>query len=686
MKTLLVLAAHPEFPSSVRTALNPEEFRVVHRAEISDAEPLFHSGNVDAVVIDVEQDDVRSLWTIEKLRRIRPQCPIIAFTAVSGWDLAEEAYLQGVSYILPKPVRRRLLTDILQRALQQQGSAVAPPDSPRPVAPMSSLPSLALPRLAADTDALQAFKSFSGILGGSLSIETLLQRSLKVLRGMLAVNRAAVFLRLPGALPGQNIDDISKRSFRAACTMGLPADLLGHFELSFETGIGGTLNRTGRILLRDSPEALADSQIQKEFELLGANVAVPVIDPNTLVGIAVFDNHITGERWNATELSALFEIFEELGLALRNVWLHDQLAANHRVLTGVVQEFGSACVVVNRELAVLHANKAARHYFSRRRSAELEFNDLPPALGSKLYQVLQTGSAIAPFKFNPPDAPENIYQVTITPVQTGDQADALPSSALLLVEDRSHAEDLKRLEADASSLQQVKTIGGRLAHEINNAVMPLHLIQQELEKRVKDRDLTSVLGDSVKRIARRGAQMRALAQDSIISRNAFALGEVLQEAADEAQRNQPGTNAKLNINVAQLLMVNGDREAMKLALSEVLLNAIQANSKDPKVSVTSQIENESKSAASVTIEVQDNGPGFSAEALQNALKPFYTTKTVGLGVGLSVAEKIISLHRGKLTIGNAAEGTGGVVRIKLPVEVAPAKERAERPEKRAAAA
>src|SRR6185436_10506410 len=153
MKTLLVLAAHPEFPSSVRTALNPEEFRVVHRAEISDAEPLFHSGNVDAVVIDVEQDDVRSLWTIEKLRRIRPQCPIIAFTAATGWDLAEEAYLQGVSYILPKPVRRRLLTDIVQRALPRQGPSTILPGAPSPMASMSSAPAPpgpALQRLAAD--------------------------------------------------------------------------------------------------------------------------------------------------------------------------------------------------------------------------------------------------------------------------------------------------------------------------------------------------------------------------------------------------------------------------------------------------------------------------------------------------------------------------------------------------------
>jgi nitrogen fixation/metabolism regulation signal transduction histidine kinase len=370
-------------------------------------------------------------------------------------------------------------------------------------------------------------------------------------------------------------------------------------------------------------------------------------------------------------------MLEELGLIVRNIRLHDQVASNHDVLAGVLRELGSACVVINRDLDIVHANKAARHYFSRRRTAELEFNDLPATLGSKVYQVFQTGSAIAPFEFNPPDSPRTVYQVTISPVQQLVKAEA-PSAVMLLAEDRTKAEELKRLEVDSSNLQQVKTIGGRLAHEINNAVMPLHLIQQELEKRVKDRDLTTVFADSVKRIARRGAEMRALAQDSIISRRVFPLAEVIQEAFEEAQRHQSGTAAKLSSDIGQLLTVNGDREAIKLALTEVLLNAIQANSKDPKVAISSDGNVESAGAQSVTLEIRDNGPGFSAEALQKALQPFYTTKTVGLGVGLAVAEKIISIHRGSLTIGNAAEGTGAVIKISLPVEPAPAKERTEK--------
>ena len=63
------------------------------------------------------------------------------------------------------------------------------------------------------------------------------------------------------------------------------------------------------------------------------------------------------------ELELIFHLLEQVGLALRNIWLHDQLAGNHEMMTDVLRELSSACVVVGRDLKVLHANKAARAAF-----------------------------------------------------------------------------------------------------------------------------------------------------------------------------------------------------------------------------------------------------------------------------------------------------------------------------------
>ena len=190
----------------------------------------------------------------------------------------------------------------------------------------------------------------------------MLRQFLLFLREILAVNRAAIFLRQPSTAFGKSSGE-SSRVLRSACAMGLPADLLEHLELSFEAGIGGFLHRHGRILRRESEEALADLAVQKEFELLGAQVAVPILDRETMVGVAAFDGRVTGEPLANGELELIFHLLEELGLATKNIWLHDQLAANHQMMADILRELSSACVVVSRDLAVLHANKMARQYF-----------------------------------------------------------------------------------------------------------------------------------------------------------------------------------------------------------------------------------------------------------------------------------------------------------------------------------
>ena len=69
------------------------------------------------------------------------------------------------------------------------------------------------------------------------------------------------------------------------------------------------------------------------------------------------------------------------------------------------------------------------------------------------------------------------------------------------------------------------------------------------------------------------------------------------------------------------------------------------------------------------IEVQDNGAGFTAEAAGKMPSPFFTTRNVGLGLGLTVSQKIIETHHGKLEI---VPSDSGVVRVSLPLEPAAA--------------
>jgi signal transduction histidine kinase len=299
----------------------------------------------------------------------------------------------------------------------------------------------------------------------------------------------------------------------------------------------------------------------------------------------------------------------------------------------------------------------------------LEFSDLPQVIGTKVYQVLKTGTAIPTFRFEPEDSSGTIYNVTIVPFHRENAAQ--PASALLMVEDLTQSEQLRRLEIEAANLRLIRTMADRLAHEVGNAMVPLSTHQQLLADKYRDPEfrasLDAALADGVKRVSRLINQMRFLARDAMVNQEAFPLSPLIQEAYQEARKHQPVKGAEFKYeDENRPVVVTGDRAALKHALTEVILNALQANPANPKIGVRLHEESNGNGNHGLQIEVQDNGTGFTPEAAQKGPSPFFTTRNVGLGLGLTVSRKIIETHHGKLEIIPPKSGQSGIVRISLP--------------------
>ncbi len=668
MKSILVLSPHPDFAEVIRAALAPDQFRIVHRTNVEDCEPLLVHGLAAACILDADLLGVENVWVIERLRRRDTKTPLIAYTATVNADWEEEVVLRGVSQVLTKPVRSRLLASVLEKLLNPAAPAArftpnVPPGNTAIFTRAAADPSAA-GRFASTTQTLDVLRDFSSILTHSLDAEAMLKQFLRFLRETLSVNRAAIFLNRPCAPLTEVSPRGTARRLHAASATGIPAGLLEHIELSLDSGIGAQVSRLGRILRRDSDEVRFDNETQKEFELLGAQVAVPILDRDAVIGVAVFDGRITGEPLVNVELEMIFRLLEQVGLGLRNIWLHEQLSGNHALMSDVLKELSSACIVVGRDLKVLHANKAARRHFGRKneRTGGLDFSDLPQSLGAKIYQVLKTGSALEPFRYAPESSPGTTYSVSIVPFQRGNSA--TPASALLTADDLTQSEQLRNLEIEAANLRLVRSMADRMAHEIGNAMVPLSTHQQLLAEKFDDAEfresLGIAMGEGVKRVSRLVSQMRFLAREGHVAKDICPVETLVQDAFQEAMRQQPAEGAQLNLENSGLpYVVTGDRAALKHAFSEIMLNAIQANPKAAKIAVNFQ-----PGERAVTIEVQDTGSGFTADAAKKVPAPFYTTRNVGLGLGLSVSQKIIQNHHGKLEI---IPSPNGVIRVSLPV-------------------
>ena len=333
---------------------------------------------------------------------------------------------------------------------------------------------------------LELLRNCSSILCHSLSAEPLLKEFLLLLREILGVNRAVIFLRQsPNAL-GSAIVDAGAHRLSAACAVGISSGVLEQIELSLDAGIGSHLFHSGRVLRRDSEEAQRDRQTRWEFDLLGTRVAIPVLDRETLVGVALFDGRVTGEPMTNEELALIFHLLEQLGLAVKNIWWHDQVSARHQMMFDILGQIKSGCVVIGRELNVLHANDIIREYFPRANRAPdaFDFADLPQSIGSKVFESLKTGQPAPEFRYQPTGAPDRHYRVSISPFRKDNSS--APTAALVVVEDCTAADRIHHLEIETANLRLVQQMAERLAHEIGNAVVPISTHQQLLRDRVND--------------------------------------------------------------------------------------------------------------------------------------------------------------------------------------------------------
>ncbi len=667
MRTLLVITKQPSMATAIESVLESGKFQLIVKEDVADAEFLLARGAIDGTILDMELTDGRAIDAIEQVKSFAPNCPTIIYTSTAKqWEWEEDAYLHGVQHVLTKPVRGRLLNAFLQRIFPE-------PDQKTLSAPAEPPPDLSRFRTVHEpVRALESLRRFCGVLTYSLDPAALLKQFLLLLREVIGVNRAIIFLRKPNGLLSESPLSAEDRWLRSACAIGLDQSVLQHFALSLGAGIGGYLHRQGRILRATHPDAASSREIAKEFQLLGAQVAIPILDRQSLLGVAVFDERLTGEPYANEELALIFHMLEEVGLAIRNSWLHGQLQANNAMISDILGHLGSGCVVIGNNLAIVHSNTSASKILvdEKIRKTQLEFSDLPQQLGSLVFTVIKSGVPIPAFKQQFAHLPERWYRVMIMPFVT--QNSSHTNAALLILEDITEHERAQRLELEASNLRLVKAMAEHLAHEIGNALVPLSTHQQLMKESLHDPEfqesLFNAVGGGVKRITRLANQMNFLAREWTGDfPETVQISDLIVEAFHEAHTYHPGKKVaqlSFNKNLAPW-RVAGDPKALRHAFSEIILNALQANPDAPTVAVN--LEMSEAEEPELKVEVRDAGGGFSSEAARRAAEPFFSTRNVGIGIGLTVTRKIIESHHGKLEIPASEKGEPGVVRISLPI-------------------
>ncbi len=218
--------------------------------------------------------------------------------------------------------------------------------------------------------------------------------------------------------------------------------------------------------------------------------------------------------------------------------------------------------------------------------------------------------------------------------------------------------------ARENRLADLGRMASHVAHEVRNSLVPVNLYMSLLRRRLTDDSgsldvltkveagfaaLDATVNDLLNFTAHREPQWRT-----------FIVQDLMEEILDSLAPQFEAQGIDVDVDVPPHTVVTADREMLRRAILNLVLNAVDAMPQGGVLVVTSY-----ERRGGLELEIADSGPGLPEAHLPRLFDPFFTTKATGTGLGLSIVHRIVEAHGGRVTAVNCPEG-GAAFTIELP--------------------
>jgi len=428
----------------------------------------------------------------------------------------------------------------------------------------------------------------------------------------------------------------------------------------------------------------ADDYIRKHHAR--SVLCLPILKQARLLGVLYLENKLTPHAFTPARMAILKLLASEAAISMENARLYRDLAEREARIRRLVDANIIGIFFWDLEGRILEANNAFLLMVGYDRddlaSGRVRWTDLTPTEWRDRDEqtslpVLRATGRLQPYEKEFFRKDGGRVPVLIGAATFEEDAYQGVSFVLDLTERKNAAEAMREVQAELAHANRLATMGqlaASIAHEVNqpigaarnNAHAALRFLARDppelgevseaLECVVTD---TYRAGDIIGRI--RDQVRRAPSRKESVDLN-DAIGNVIALVRGELSKN----GVTVHTQLAQgLPPVCADRVQLQQVMLNLILNGIEAMVGADAGLRTLVISTESSPSQGLLVTVADTGPGIAPEHRERIFESFYTTKSSGLGIGLSICRSIIDAHGGSLWA-EARRPHGAALRFTLP--------------------
>ncbi len=245
-----------------------------------------------------------------------------------------------------------------------------------------------------------------------------------------------------------------------------------------------------------------------------------------------------------------------------------------------------------------------------------------------------------------------------------------------------HAEDaIHRTQAELARITRIATMAeltASVAHELNqplaailtNSEACLRWLDRSVPDIVEARQAVERTVADAKRASSVVRQLRAIFTQKEPETVAFDLNRLVEATLPLVRSHINHHQATATLDLApDLPLVSADPVQIQQVVINLITNGLQSPSaRDAhvrKLRIATAIEDN----CAILLSVADNGRGIEEDHIERLFDLFFTTKSDGMGVGLSICRSIVEAHGGRIMARNNEEGIGATVSFTLPIDV-----------------